>query len=72
MLQCRDVWSIATAYVTASPCMTCVKLLMNTSCLRIVYLEAYPHPEAQALWCGTGRRWDKLDAESLLEMQHAI
>ena len=32
LLQCRDVYDIETCYVTTSPCMTCVKLLMNTSC----------------------------------------
>lgn len=61
LLQCRDAWSIDTAYVTASPCITCVKLLMNTSCQRIVFDEVYPHPEAQQLWEKTGRIWQHLD-----------
>ena len=57
LLQCRDVYAIHTAYVTASPCITCCKLLLNTSCERIVFFEAYPHPEARALWEGAGRSW---------------
>lgn len=41
LLQCRDVWEIHTCYVTASPCVTCAKLLLNTSTRRIVYLHPY-------------------------------
>lgn len=50
LLQCRDVYEIDTCYVTTSPCVTCVKLLMNTSCRRIVFCEEYPQPEAAQLW----------------------
>jgi dCMP deaminase len=68
MLQCRDVYAIHTAYVTASPCMTCTKLLLNTGCQRIVFLEEYPHPEAKALWESSGRVWCKLEADDLIAM----
>jgi dCMP deaminase len=57
LLQCRDPWSIDVAYITASPCMTCTKLLLNTSCYKIVFLEQYPHPEAQELWESARRTW---------------
>lgn len=60
LLQCRDVYSIHTCYVTASPCITCVKLLLNTSCERIIFVEEYPHKEAQDLWARAGRAWEKL------------
>lgn len=60
LLQCRDVYSIHTCYVTASPCITCVKLLLNTSCERIVFGETYPHTAAQALWVQAGRAWEQL------------
>lgn len=63
MLQCRDVYSIHTAYVTASPCMTCIKLLLNTTCERIVFVEEYPHPEARKLWESAGRAWEQLLVE---------
>ena len=56
LLQCRDVYSIHTCYVTVSPCMTCTKLLLNTSCQRIVFLHEYPHQAAQ-LWINSGREW---------------
>lgn len=59
LLQCRDVYAIDTAYVTASPCVTCCKLLLNTSCKRIVFKEEYPHGQSEALWTGAGRVWEK-------------
>lgn len=55
LLQCRDPWQIWTCYCTASPCITCVKLLMSTSCTRVVFIEEYPHVEARTLW--GGREW---------------
>ena len=65
LLQCRDVWEIDTAYVTVSPCLTCVKLLLNTACRRIAFTERYaaPHHDAAAsLWQQSGKRsWIKLD-----------
>lgn len=63
LLQCKDIYQIHTAYVTASPCMTCVKLLLNTSCERIVYVDEYPHNEAGKLWTSAGRSWEQLFVE---------
>ena len=60
LLQCRDAYEIHTCYVTASPCITCVKLLLNTSCERVAFLEEYPHKAAQDLWVQAGRAWGKL------------
>lgn len=59
LLQCRDVYAIHTCYVTASPCITCVKLLLNTSCEKIVFVEEYPHKAAQELWVQAGREWQQ-------------
>jgi len=58
LLQCHDIWQIKTAYVTASPCIHCVKLFMNTSCTRIVFVEEYSHTEAGDMWTGVGRIWE--------------
>lgn len=58
LLQCHDVYAIEKAFCTASPCIHCVKLLLNTSCKEIVFLEEYPHPDAKALWEKAGRRWN--------------
>lgn len=53
LLQCRDVYDIETCYTTLSPCLTCVKLLMNTSCSRIVFSEEYSNIESKDLWLGS-------------------
>ena len=61
LLQCHNVETIKTAYITASPCIHCVKLLMNTGCERIVFSEKYPgHEECEKLWVGSDpfRVWD--------------
>lgn len=51
LLQCQDVYSIRTAYVTLFPCMNCLKLLMNTSCEKIVYTGNHPGEEDRIkLW----------------------
>lgn len=55
LLQCHDVWSIETAYVTVTPCMTCMKLLLNTSCTRIVAAEVYTNRAPIELWLASGR-----------------
>lgn len=60
LLQCRDVYAIHTCYVTTSPCMTCTKLLLNTTCERIVFVEEYSHTEARDLWVSAGRLWEQL------------
>ena len=57
LLQCRDVYEVETCYVTHSPCLTCVKLLLNTSCRRIVFVEPYPHADAERIWRDAGRAW---------------
>lgn len=41
LLQCRNVNSIHTIYTTSSPCMHCAKLIANTSCKRIVFIDKY-------------------------------
>lgn len=61
LLQCPDVYKIHTAIVTTAPCVTCTKLLLNTSCQRIVYFEDYPQAEAaKKLWVSAGRLWEVL------------
>lgn len=61
LLQCRDIYDIDTCFVTTSPCMTCTKLLLNTSCKRVVFIDEYPHAEAKALWESAGREWIKFE-----------
>lgn len=61
LLRCPDVRRVHACYVTASPCMTCTKLLMNTSCQHIVFDQPYPHNDAQLLWESMGRTWSQFD-----------
>lgn len=72
LLQCRDVNRIFSCYCTASPCMTCIKLLMNTTCQRLVFLEEYPHPDAKSLWVSTGREWKILSLEEQIKLQTTL
>lgn len=57
LLQCEDVQTIWTAYCTDSPCITCVKLLLNTACRRIVFIRPYPHGRSETMWTQAGREW---------------
>ncbi len=43
LLQCPDVMAIRTIYTTAKPCVHCIKLIQNTGCREVIYLEDYPH-----------------------------
>ena len=59
LLFCQDVMKIESCYVTTSCCVTCVKILLNTSCQEIVFLEEYPHADAKEMWVKAGRLWKK-------------
>jgi dCMP deaminase len=65
LLQCHDVELIDACYVTVSPCITCVKLLLNTGCRRIIAAAAYAHDAAaRDLWLRTvGRTWQIIPEE---------
>lgn len=65
LLQCKDVHEIHTCAVTASPCITCVKLLLNTTCERVIFLEEYPHAAARELWVRAGRSWERVKIRDL-------
>ena len=52
LIQCIQPGLIHTAYCTLSPCSTCVKLLMNTSCKRIIFNQEHAHTEAKDMWPG--------------------
>lgn len=63
VLQCSDVYAIDRAYVTAFPCPTCSKLLLNTSCREIVYDQPYGDGVGLRIWLAGGRLARKLDGE---------
>lgn len=52
-----------TIYVTATPCVPCMKLLLGTSAERIVARELYPHPEAIGWWASAGRTIEILEKD---------
>lgn len=56
ILQCVDAHAIRRAYVTAFPCTSCAKLLLNTSCEEIIYREPYADGNGMRLWISAGRR----------------
>jgi dCMP deaminase len=60
LLQCMDIRKIDTLYVTISPCFGCLKLLLNTPCKRICYLNTYPNQESEDVWKELGRKWQQV------------
>lgn len=68
LLQCSDQHAIHTCYTTTSPCIHCVKLLLNTSCKRIVFTSEYPQPKARELWERAGREWVPHDPEIVIQI----
>jgi dCMP deaminase len=50
LMQCSEVGNVHTCYTTASPCVQCTKLLLNSGATRVVYLEEYPHTQSKDLW----------------------
>ncbi len=61
-----DPWAVHTAYVTVSPCVSCIKLLLGTSCQRIVCGGIYAHAQAFEWWADAGRELIILGTENNL------
>ena len=66
LLQCKDVYDIHTVYCTVSPCIHCIKLLLNTSTKKIVFGEKYIHKGAEKLWLLGGRDWSYININFIL------
>ena len=66
LLQCKDVHEIDRVYCTLSPCIHCVKLLLNTSTQQIIYGEKYVHDLARNLWESSGRGYTYINKKALL------
>ena len=57
LMQCSDIFDIEAAFVTTSPCAHCIKMLMNTSCRDIYYIENYADIDSiKELWLKSGNR----------------
>jgi dCMP deaminase len=63
LLQCPDHARIHYCITTASPCVTCLKLLLNTPCQVIFFREEYPHSQARVYWERAGRLWQHWDGD---------
>ena len=59
LMQCADVNKIIACYTTASPCMHCMKMLLNTSCELLVFSEVYDS-NALDMWMASGRNYSYL------------
>lgn len=60
LITCKFPFEIDTCYVSTAPCRDCLKMLMGTSCKRIVFLDEYQHDKARDLWVSMGREWVQL------------
>lgn len=73
LLHTSDVTRIQTCYTTSSPCINCIKALLVTSCLRIVFSDEYPHPPSRVLWTRrpyansrAHRTWERFDGKKTI------
>lgn len=58
LTRCHDRRLIHAVYVTCSPCVQCVDILLGTSAKRIVFSEEYAHnEESKRRWERAGREW---------------
>lgn len=70
LMQCPDIHKIHSCYVTTSPCIHCVKMLMNTSCENIFFKEEYSHEKSMDMWLDSGtekglnRLWSRVYVDS--------
>lgn len=73
LMQCEDVTAIDTAYLTTSPCEHCVKMLLNTDCKRIVFLDNYPgSEESRELWSTSPTRREEWTAFGERQMRQWV
>jgi len=65
LLQCKNVYEIEAIYCTASPCIHCLKLLMNTACNTIYYRDAYPSKEGMEL---LKLKWESFHTRKMIQI----
>ena len=71
LLQCKNVYEIHKVYCTVSPCIHCIKLLLNTSAQHIIFCEEYINQEGKALWMKTnGLSWTFIDKKIIQRTIH--
>ena len=73
LLQCKDISKIWKCYTTTAPCVTCVKLLLNTPATKIVFLKPYGTCNiSKMLWKESSRQWCQLTSHGLEEINNVI
>ena len=75
VLGLRDRRDLHSVYVTVSPCVSCLKLLLNTACQRIMFLDEYVDITGKLLWTKEKRAWCKIDTSKsifLSTMKNAL
>lgn len=50
LIQCKHPNEIWTVYTTLSPCISCIRMILNTTAERIVFRKEHIHPEPRQLW----------------------
>jgi len=62
LIQCKTPNKIHTIYCTLSPCITCVRMILNTTCTRLVFINEHRHTEPKDLWLRMpGKEWIQYD-----------
>ncbi len=71
--RCRDHGKIWTAFTSTEPCVTCMKMLMNTPCRRVLYVRPYPGADPSR-WLRGGREWIQVDLryQTLIKHRHVL
>jgi dCMP deaminase len=66
LIKCRDPKEVWICYVTTSPCMHCLKMLLNTDCKYIIYNEPYSDAKSvHELWARAGRSIKQIDIHKM-------
>lgn len=60
LILCHRPDEIYACYTTTSPCIHCIKMLLNTPCQHIFFIEAYPDLRPKELWLKGQRSWHPL------------
>jgi dCMP deaminase len=64
LMQCSDIQQIYSAYLTCSPCQHCLKMLLNTSCRNIYFVDDYADSDkCKKIWEASGRHWYKISLQ---------
>lgn len=60
--QCNSLEQARTVYITTSPCVACLKLLINTPITHLVFADTYiTWHNINTMWTATGRTWEQLN-----------